>query len=870
MTAGWALFGKRPGSSDDYGVLTSSREPFTPAGFTRILRRYAVGTPPAHRSGEDALPWVTISWVGEAPDRYLGMAIQDWSDHRDGAGRPVAFTKYVCIPYKEVAEAPVSYTALYRALLRVELPMDGPDHDRITLNAPEYAPSELARDIDRFGRTTVMRTAALLLDGRADVLHAGDASLADRLAFLDAVAALLPYGYRADFTAATWATGAADKIRFAFTRRARDGAREVSWRGAAEPGRLSATAENYLRKLADLLARGRDLPWLVAYLADDIDPRDFNDPGHALQRLADLEWPRELAESMQRGVPGMASDVRRLLRGTRLQELPAADQARALCYVLREGDPDDLQLAELRWDQLVATASTEMTEALSDGAANLLWRDEPDGRVSRYVRFAAQRRFADEFLAGLIRHAKTDRSPGTAAAGRKMAAELLRDHVNPMDSAWGRSRVLGELGQDAPLAAALLASENAGRERVKAWVAWLHPVFPDFLAPYRELLGDREVNGTALRKLADAEPEWVMGLLHVAGRLGKLEPVLPGILRWACEYDEMDTRAHALLTGALMSMRTEEAGGQGAIDALLLLLGMAPRFLPDASGRADSAVYQNGFVWTWTRGATPTKGRTLIRGLTTALRQRPWEGSPDRADAVINLARALLDHGSGHDWSPLATVLATDPPEPELVSRPAYGELRRLLAPYDTARAGAAAPTVQDEYRAPASAPAIPANAPALSPNASPAELADFYVKIALESSWSSAATALEALTQRGRWLNAAEAYELMELVQYAVAHRYDRQQADRQVCELAKAVVGGALGPGTAAEFRDALADAASQEAAHQAELLEIAGLDVPGQASWEMPPQSRTRLEERVTPVLDRVLKQGRGGRFGWVRRG
>lgn len=879
VTAGWALSGKRPGSSDDYGVLNSSREPFTQAGFGRILRRYGLGTPPAHRTGEGALPWVTISWVGEAPDRYLGMSVEDWTQHRDGSGRPVAFTKYICVPYQEVEAAPVSYTALYRELLRLDLPMDGDPGERLTLVTPDYAPADLARDIERFDRRKVMQTAAQLLDGRVDIVHAGEASLLDRLAFLDAVAALLPYGYRADFTAATWATGTAGKIRLAFTRRARDGAREVSWRGPAEPVRLTPTAEGYLRLLNDLLVRNRDLAWLVGYLAAGSEPRDFGDPGHALRRLADVEWPREVARAVRQNRPGVAGDARRLLRGTRLREIAPADQSRVLAHLVRDGDPGDLDLIARRWDEAAATGGAELTEALVEAAAGLLWREEPDGRVCRYAAFAAERRIADPFLAGLVRRGEAARS----RPARALAAELIRDHVDPADPSWADSHLLVELDRDHGLAAVLLASEHRGHDRVAAWVRWLSGRLRDMLPPFTGLLAGREIGATVFRGLAEGQPSWASALVRVGGRLGRLELVLPGLLGWIGERRELDPAARDFVTVTIGELETGERGGQGASDALLLMAGASPRFLADAFGSDDFAMYQNGFVWAWMRRPLAGMGVTLVRGLAAALRQKPWAGDPDRADAVINFVRALLAAGE-HDWTPLIWVLDTEPSDPELVSRPAFGELRARLREnqeiYQPVPATAAVPasgmTPPAHNGAVAAEAAVPAQGvplrqageiARLAPDAGIEEVADFYLATAL-GAWSSATAALNALVQAGRPLTAGEAYALMQQVERAVAHRYDRHQADRHVRLMAEAVVGGALGAGVAAEFRDVLADFATQEVGHQMTLLEVAGLDVPGQPSWDPPERIRARLED-IRSSHDRVSKFGRGGLFGRGRR-
>ena len=49
VRAGWALWGKEPGSRTDYAVLACSTEPFSRADFGTIITRFAAGTPDAGR-----------------------------------------------------------------------------------------------------------------------------------------------------------------------------------------------------------------------------------------------------------------------------------------------------------------------------------------------------------------------------------------------------------------------------------------------------------------------------------------------------------------------------------------------------------------------------------------------------------------------------------------------------------------------------------------------------------------------------------------------------------------------------------------------------------------------------------------------------
>ncbi|WP_242909623.1 hypothetical protein [Actinomadura terrae] len=891
MTAGWALSGKRPGSSDDYGVLNCSREPFSKVSFGRILRQYGLGTPPAHRTGEGALPWVTVSWVGEAPDRYLGMSIEDWTEHRDGSGRPVAFTKYICVPYREVQGTPVSYAALYRELNRLELPMDGPPGDLVTLSPVEYSAADLVRDIERFDRNKVMRTAALLLDGRVDIVGAGDASFQDRLAFMDAVAALLPYGYRADFTAATWATGPANKIRLAFLRRARDNANEVGWRGQDEGAPPSATARRYLKWL-DRLLSDRDLVWLVGYLADGGSPADFSEPNRALEHLADVEWPQTVLRYADQNTDGKQDEARRLLLSPRRDEISPGAQGRVLAYLIRVAEPNDLKLIGERWDQVAATGGSEVIDALVDAAGTLLWREVPDKRVSEYLELAESRRLADPFLAGVVRAIRAPGFTGRPAryrAALKETAELIRDHVDPAAPAWANSELLAELGHESRLAARLLVAEPGGLDRVRAWVRWLGAGKRGALAGFDDLLAGHEVPLKVFRNLMKDAPEWAAALVQVAARLGRLEPVMPALIGWMKEQSELSPAAREIVRATLGQMETEDLGGWGAADAVLLTVGSSPAHLKKAVLHDDSGMYHNGFVWAWQR-VRDHRGMatTFVRELVSALRaQRPWAGDPERADIVINLVRAVIVEDETLDWTKLRSVLDPDPADAALAGRPAFVELRRLLLEnqrkFEHVPAAASAPAsgaASDGYSAggyaadgtptqgppPSLGAPTPADLGPLAPNADLDELADYYVRCMrdLASSVENAAQGIRAVRDAGGKLDGIVANGVVQRVWTRYVNRYNHQQADERALMLVEAIAQGALGPYVAGEFTTAVADHVTQEVAHQLRMLETAANHA---AAWEMSNECRTRLEANKTTV-DRIAKHGRNGRrIPWI---
>ncbi|XVQ86813.1 hypothetical protein ACQP2K_05140 [Microbispora siamensis] len=219
----WALEGKRPGSYDEYGLLEWSDGRLDREVFDKLRHRYAAST-----AGD--LPQVTIGTArisenGEI-SYYLVLAIREWSGHRDFANRKIAYTRWFYVPYEQLVDQPVSYTALYTAFAALPLEPRPP----LTVAVPPYDPEALSPGPD------TLSAAALLLNGRPVCVIGADAvPMIDRLRFADTVAALLPYGTRTRFTAATWTSSTSEhSIKLSFARYAPEGAQTVIWGRAAE------------------------------------------------------------------------------------------------------------------------------------------------------------------------------------------------------------------------------------------------------------------------------------------------------------------------------------------------------------------------------------------------------------------------------------------------------------------------------------------------------------------------------------------------------------------------------------------------------------------------------------------------------------
>jgi hypothetical protein len=221
----WALYGKDAGASGDR-VLACSTGDLDMPNFADAISRFQLGA-------LQQLPQVSVSYAQpvKSGSGYLALAIHRPADQGQVAlgadGRPVTYTNYFCLPYGPLAAGGVTYQAMHEALRDLRLPAA----NGATLRVPIAAPPWPLPVIDPLA----LRVAALLLTGRSVcVLGAQDVPVAGRLGFIDTVMSLLPYGFRAKMTAATWtrATYRDHRFRLFFSDAPRGSQRHdhvVSW-----------------------------------------------------------------------------------------------------------------------------------------------------------------------------------------------------------------------------------------------------------------------------------------------------------------------------------------------------------------------------------------------------------------------------------------------------------------------------------------------------------------------------------------------------------------------------------------------------------------------------------------------------------------
>src|ERR1700722_5865430 len=141
--------------------------------------------------------------------------------------------------------------------------------------------------------STRWRGAALLLTGTpACVLNAEDTSLDDRLAFIDWVMDLLPYGFRARMAAATWtrAPFRDHKFRLYFSAAPRQGDHVVHW---GQPDR-AALPEGPVRDYFGQLEKSASQLTRLASPAEDAPDLRFDNKA-AIRALELIDPPSAAA-----------------------------------------------------------------------------------------------------------------------------------------------------------------------------------------------------------------------------------------------------------------------------------------------------------------------------------------------------------------------------------------------------------------------------------------------------------------------------------------------------------------------------------------------------------------------------------------------
>ena len=253
----WALIGKEPDTKDDYSMLSEGprrADGHEDRAWAGIPSTPELGGAP----GPGRLPWATFTPYTAAGQCWMAVTIVEATRHLDAIGRPVVRARYLELPFAEFASGATSYTALQRAVPEADVmksagPATPPLLDLgASSDGTQAAVGRALADRATFDHAA--RIAARVLAG--DVLiavHDADLpSLGERLALVDRVLALLPFGVRAGVTIASWQDGTGRAaFRLAYGRFAHHGQPVVGHSGQVSPP-SDGIAGEYLYLLSEL------------------------------------------------------------------------------------------------------------------------------------------------------------------------------------------------------------------------------------------------------------------------------------------------------------------------------------------------------------------------------------------------------------------------------------------------------------------------------------------------------------------------------------------------------------------------------------------------------------------------------------------
>ena len=286
VAADWAWISKDPQAGIGYGVLATSRND---ADFGPFLGRYVPGVPSSSAlpGAPDAPPWITLGPVATQADEIL-MAVsvrEPWRE-RDHAGRPVWPQKLLVMRFGDLAKANASYQTIAEAAFGTTIP--AAEHTTLPLEIGEQPLDELIQVIEAYGFEQVAALAAALLDGPVAVAGAGHLERRQRLTVLDAVAALLPYGFRADLSVSSVVDNTSKHgIRLAFADFVNDGQQLMTLQAPSEPHAVLG------RRYLELLRKKESTPGLatlIRHMWDAKGPYSFQEPSVAMTILLDLDF----------------------------------------------------------------------------------------------------------------------------------------------------------------------------------------------------------------------------------------------------------------------------------------------------------------------------------------------------------------------------------------------------------------------------------------------------------------------------------------------------------------------------------------------------------------------------------------------------
>jgi hypothetical protein len=303
VAADWAWISKDLASGIGYTVLKVSTGAID---FGSISGDYEPGAPKSTTTPDapDAPPWVTYGPGDGGRDGVLmSVSVRDpWTD-RDHTGRPVWPQRLLVMRYADLAAADASFQTIWAAVQHAQVP--APNGAPLPVTVAAQSPDDLIAVIEE-NFESLAAIAAALLERPVAIADASHLPREHRLALLDAVTALLPYGYRADLSASSSVNNTVKhRIRLVFADFPNGDQQVMSLLGQGnEPhGDLG---QRYLATLRDKRKQNGIRP-LIRHLWDIREedgqrPCSFRRPAFALAALHDLDFLGGIRDALGKGL----------------------------------------------------------------------------------------------------------------------------------------------------------------------------------------------------------------------------------------------------------------------------------------------------------------------------------------------------------------------------------------------------------------------------------------------------------------------------------------------------------------------------------------------------------------------------------------
>jgi hypothetical protein len=612
VIAHWAWISKDPAVGIGYGVLKASAGE---VDFGALIGRYVPGSPSSStpETAPDAPPWLTLGPADDSHrDVLMSVSVRDPWKERDHTGRPVWPQRLFAMRFADLATANASFQTIWEAVRGTEIP----ERDRAPLSLPiqPQSPTALLPLFEKYGFATIAALAAALLDAPVAIADAGHLTREERLEVLDAVAALLPYGIRADLSVSSSVNNTVEHgIRLVFAKFANEGQQLLSLLDNTHP-HGSELSQQYL---ASLLEREQScgLPKLLDHLwtFNNKQPCFFSQPAEALALLKKLDYiggtirelasglitANEITEFLNRDGAGSVWDgLDEVVRENALTSLFAADSPHATDALVRSwkffGD-DVIRRINFQLDaghQELASHCLRAFAASKSGEDRLLGDLlVPSERIAEGDRWV--QRFT--MLVGLLRN-----RPVPAPGSYRYACHQLR---------------FGEAdGWQARLVRELLSRELSDPDtanRALGWMDWLctSPFTERWERPYWLAAMDFLLPGavaeqavSSLQALIRRDAVWAVTMLRLARRTDRLGPLLSAA---SVEFVELIATAANAGPGRADRELAEELSlsarntalpptSSAHLDVVLALLGPTPRYLPGVDDKRWFDAYLSG------------------------------------------------------------------------------------------------------------------------------------------------------------------------------------------------------------------------------------------------------------------------------------